>query len=101
MEEPILLAFRRRVCRLGRVRRDCREVRDVIWFPERSREWTVGGRLLVLEVDSQASSSLLARMRVCSDGNDLVTVAISSALSSVSVSPKYRILRYRESVSIL
>lgn len=88
----ILLDFRRRVWRDGRVTRGVREVRVVIWFPDRSIEWMVSGRLLVVDRDSQASSSLLAKMRVCSDGNDLVTAATSSGVNSVSVRPRYRML---------
>jgi hypothetical protein len=89
VDEPILLAFSRRVWRFGRVRSDVKEVRVVILFPDKSREWTVEGRLLVPELEFQASSSLLARMRVCSDGNDLEIFAISSPSSNVSLNPRY------------
>jgi hypothetical protein len=91
-DEAMLLDFRRRVWRFGRVRRGVREVRVVMRFPERSIEWMVWGRLMVGECDSQASSSLLAKMRVCKDGNDFVIVAISLGERSVSVRPRYRML---------
>jgi hypothetical protein len=96
-DEPILLAFRRSVWRFGRVRREVREVRVVIWFPDRSREWMVGGRLLVSEVEFQASSSLLARMRVWSDVKTLVVVAISSGPKRVSLRPRYLMFGNRRS----
>ena len=91
-DEVIWLVFRRRVWRDGRVRRGAREVRVVMWFPDKSIEWMVSGRLLVVDRDSQASSSLLAKMKVCSDGNDAATVATSSGVSSVSARPRYRML---------
>lgn len=91
-DEVILLAFRRRVWRFGRVRRGVREVRVGSWFPERSIEWIAWGRLMVGECDSQASSSLLAKMRVCKDGNGFVIAATSSGERSVAVRPKYRML---------
>ena len=53
-DEVIWLVFRRRVWRDGRVRRGAREVRVVMWFPDKSIEWMVSGRLLVVDRDSQA-----------------------------------------------
>ena len=91
-DEVMLLDFRRRVWRFERARRGVREVRVVIWFPDRSIEWMVWGRLMVGEAVSQASSSLLANMRVCKDGNGLVIIATSSGERSVSARPKYRML---------
>lgn len=82
---------------MGRARRDFNEVMVVIWFPDKSIEWTISGRPLVPEFVFQPSSSLLARMRVCIEGNIVATEAISSALRSVSARPRYRMLGNFES----
>jgi hypothetical protein len=84
------LLLRRRVWRVGRVRRGVREVRVGILLVERSREWRVGGRLLVLVV-AQEESWLLARMSVWRDGKEEVIVVISSGLRSVSLRARYLI----------
>jgi hypothetical protein len=86
---------------LGRVRRGAKGARVVIWFPDRSREWMVRGRLLVSELEFQVWSSLLARMKVCSDVKTLVVVAISSASRRVSLSPKCLMFGNRRSGSTL
>jgi len=88
--EPILLVLRMRVCRLGRVRMPASELRVVRLLFDRSIEWTVEGRVASV-LDSQASSSLLVRMMVCSAGRDEVRDDISAGSSRVSARPRYRI----------